>query len=294
MGRSRRSTSTWWRMVSMSNRISARTELYAVEHDPSRDIAVYLHDVATRVARLTALGITVPELEQKDVILMRLHPSFHTARAVIVTTAEEPDLAGVKDLLLTSAASDPSVTVKSEPADLAMAARLKPGSNPFQGSIGPHGFPQDNEGHRWCDPTNKNCHRCGHSGHIAAKCMYSMPQFVKDWILRNSNSSSPSAAFAAALAAGLTPESFSDHYHHHVGTSGHAKSARVTESASFAAGAGVNYPASWNEGDDEDSESWDEADELNRYLAAAAAPTPAARAATSSAKSRSSRIILHT
>jgi mevalonate pyrophosphate decarboxylase len=94
--------------------------------------------------------------------------------------------------------------------------------------------------------------------------MYSMPQFVKDWILKHTNSSSSSAAFAAALAAGLTPAMFTDHYERHVGrsASGSAKAAHLETP-----GAARFTQENWDEGDDEDrAESDPEVAELNRYM----------------------------
>lgn len=274
---------------SMSNRITARQELYGIEHDPSRDIAVYFHDITAAVARLKALGVTVPDQEQKDVILMHLHSSFHTARGVILTTATEPDLTSVKDLLKTTAASDPSVTVKSESAVFGMAARqTRPSSSvSSQGSIGTHGFPVDEQGNRWCDPTNSNCHRCGRPGHIAAKCMYSMPQFVKDWILKHANSPNPSSAFAAAVAAGLTPEMFSEHYKRHVGTSSnvHAKSAHVAHSANAARLSEIS--------EDEYSSDSDESCELDASFDRDDYVAPVTAASVRTSYHSSGKIILH-
>ncbi len=259
--------------TSMSNRMVARRALYSIEHDPSQDIAVFLHAIKTAVTRLTALGVTIGEQEQKDIILMNLHLSFHTARGVILTTAKEPDLATVKSLLATTD-SDPSV--KTEPTEISFSAAHRARDTPpsfsssgSSGSIGAHGFPVDAQGHRWCDPTNTDCHRCGRSGHISAKCMHTMPQFVKDWIMKHSSSSSSSAAFAAALAAGLTPESFAKQYWSHVGgtTPGKYASAKTAygdtyESAAAAMlaaqkAAGI-IPADWGEPYDSSDDDLDD------------------------------------
>ena len=43
---------------------------------------------------------------------------------------------------------------------------------------------EDEKGNRWCDPMNENhCHRCGRIGHIAARCVYDMPDDIKSWVL---------------------------------------------------------------------------------------------------------------
>ncbi|KAL1687027.1 hypothetical protein GGG16DRAFT_105315 [Schizophyllum commune] len=49
-----------------------------------------------------------------------------------------------------------------------------------------HSFsPPTFDGFRWCDPTHdSHCHCCGQKGHIAAYCIYDMPQKVKQWVMR--------------------------------------------------------------------------------------------------------------
>ena len=54
--------------------------------------------------------------------------------------------------------------------------------------------PRMDGGFRWCDPSNEgHYHRCGRAGHIAARCIYNMPQHVKDWVLGASSFRSQSA-----------------------------------------------------------------------------------------------------
>ena len=45
---------------------------------------------------------------------------------------------------------------------------------------------KNEKGYHWCDTTNDHhCHRCGHTGHNAARCTADMPPKVKAWILNN-------------------------------------------------------------------------------------------------------------
>jgi hypothetical protein len=60
----------------------------------------------------------------------------------------------------------------------------------------------DDKGFRWCDTTNENgCHRCGRPNHIAARCMYNMPQGIKDHLLTlNSHLAQQHAQSASILS----------------------------------------------------------------------------------------------
>jgi hypothetical protein len=46
---------------------------------------------------------------------------------------------------------------------------------------------KDEKGYRWCDTANDHhCHRCGHTGHNATRCMVKMPPEIKAWVLGSS------------------------------------------------------------------------------------------------------------
>lgn len=204
----------------LTNRMLARKELHTVTHDPSKDIMLYFLAVLAAVQKLAALGVVIGEQEHTDIVLMNLDPAYSSARSVLLTRTEEPSLQVVKDVLTVTASSDPAIKLEDTTSGLAFAATTGrrpghggPSSHPtLTGTIGSHGFPLDSQGYRWCDPANNDCHRCGRVGHIAGKCMHSMPPFVKDWIMKNTQSTTPSAAFHAAFVAGLTPETFSNLY----------------------------------------------------------------------------------
>lgn len=210
----------------MTNRFVARGELHAITHDPSKEVSVYIRAIGDAVAKLKAIGVTIDDTTHKDLILLNLHPSFRAVRTILLARATEPSLEDIKNLLSASSA-DPGI--KQEEDDISGVAFLAhtssprraapavtPSSSPLTGKIAANGFPVDSQGSRWCDPTNDNCHRCGRVGHIAHKCMHTMPSFVKDWILSNSRHPlSQTAAFAAALDAGLTPDNYMDLWDKH-------------------------------------------------------------------------------
>lgn len=107
---------------------------------------------------------------------MNLDPSYHTIRTSILTAKDEPKLQDVKDILIGSSSS--AIGVKSEPAEMGMAAHVpghRFGRPQAQGQAAPP-YPVDKDGFRWCDPTNSDhCHRCGRPNHIAAICIADMP-----------------------------------------------------------------------------------------------------------------------
>lgn len=185
---------THFNVSTMPRRIQARHHFYHVEHDPSKSIEVYIHSITKARNALKALKCEVNDTETLDVLLMNLHSSFDSVRTTILTAKEEPSLEQVKSILLGSGRS--AVQVKSEPNDIALAAqdaRRGGGRNRFGSGGGQKVLDSDSDrrtpsrddkGYRWCDPTNEgHCHRCGHSGHIAARCIHDMPQHVKDWVM---------------------------------------------------------------------------------------------------------------
>ncbi|KAJ6553996.1 hypothetical protein DFH09DRAFT_863742, partial [Mycena vulgaris] len=157
---------------------------------------------------LKAMNVTIDDTTHKDLILLNLHPSFRAVRTILLARATEPSLEDITSLLNASSA-DPGIKQEDNISGFAFLAHAGPprraapavttttSTSPLTGKIGADGFPVDSQGSRWCDPTNNNCHRCGRIGHIAHKCMHTMPSFVKDWILSNSRTHlSQSAAFA--------------------------------------------------------------------------------------------------
>ncbi|KAL1658177.1 hypothetical protein GGF50DRAFT_121116 [Schizophyllum commune] len=62
-----------------------------------------------------------------------------------------------------------------------MYRKLRP-SPPFSGGPRRTGGWVDDKGYRWCNVNGDDCHRCGRAGHIAAFCMYNMPEAIRQKI----------------------------------------------------------------------------------------------------------------
>lgn len=205
--------------ASLASCISARESLYSIFHDPSRPIDSYIKDVASAVAMLKALSVTVGEDKIVDLILMHLDPSFHHVCTTIILSAESDPtkkitLAHVKSVLGTSTGANTSSVphIKQEDSSgsgLAFAARM--GGRSWGGGFGGQGSGSgsgtvDGKGYRWCDPSKEGCcHRCGHQGHQAYRCIYDMPAHIKDSIMGN-HPLSPHRSAALATAAAFVSD----------------------------------------------------------------------------------------
>lgn len=178
----------------MGLRMQARKELYAVVHDPSKPVSFYIQALTSAKQKLVALGCTVEETEFKDLLLMNLDPSFHPIRTTLLAQKTEPTLDDMKSLLTSSTSAEDYSTPTAHSAAAAFSHGKGRNSNGRNSGNG-HGHGQgcgngkgnssdpmvDDKGFRWCDTTHDDgCHRCGRSGHIAARCMYNMPQTIKD------------------------------------------------------------------------------------------------------------------
>ena len=187
----------------MGGRILARKEFYGVVHDPSQPIIIYFQALTAAKKKLESLGCKVEDMEFKDVLLMNLDDSFLGARTTILAQKVEPTIDEIKTMLRgATAATETSAThIKQEPISLAFAARRgrAPAQVPQSSNV-VHG-PIDSKGIRWCDPTADGCHRCGRPNHVAARCMFNMPQHIKDWLMapRSRTPSPPPAHSNAAF-----------------------------------------------------------------------------------------------
>ena len=190
----------------VGHRMAARKEFYDVAHDPDQPISLYVQAVKAAATRLTAFGVDVPDTELVDVLLMGLHESWNGIRSSILMAKSDPKSTEVIDSLTGSAAATEIVSVKVEegPSHVLASRAQHFGRGrrhgPYQEPSGSDSVdPQlngriDEHGNRWCDTTRLNgCHRCGRSGHHAARCMVSMPRHIKEWIM-TSTSRSPSPA----------------------------------------------------------------------------------------------------
>jgi hypothetical protein len=124
-----------------------------------------------------------------------------------MTQPTEPSLNIIHSILTSlSLIINASFTVKSEVTETALAAKFGRGGNDRKsGSGNPNvtcrndiGCPghhhsklkggiEGSKGFCWGDVTSKNCHCCGHKGHIATLCMANMPPDIKSCILSESS-----------------------------------------------------------------------------------------------------------
>jgi hypothetical protein len=152
-------------------------EFYDITHDPNRPISQYVQSVLAAKSKLVSLGCTITDTEVMDILLMQLDPSYHPVRITILSQKSEPKLEDVK-AILTASSTSYDVIIKSEPVDELLAATRADHSKKVS--------QVDDKGLCWCDTDRDGvCHRCGRSGHIATRCMYNMPQSIKDWILKS-------------------------------------------------------------------------------------------------------------
>ncbi|CAK5274255.1 unnamed protein product [Mycena citricolor] len=106
---------------SMSTRMAARAELHSIPHDPTKDIDVYIRAVGDAVKKPAAMGVSIDSTIHKDVLLMNLHPAFHTVCTILL--ARSPGLK-LEDCItqLASSSSDPGVVLKIEDSDISSLA----------------------------------------------------------------------------------------------------------------------------------------------------------------------------
>ena len=130
---------------------------------------------------LESLNCSVSDTKLKDVLLVHLHSSYDSIHIMILAKKNEPSLKDIKSILTLSSASD----IKTEAMEDVLATCV---DHPKKAS------PINDKGFWWSDIDHDGvCHQCGRPGHIAARCMYSMPQSVKEWIM-SSRAPSPSPA----------------------------------------------------------------------------------------------------
>lgn len=217
-------SSTW------SRRVTLRTAFHRVKHDPSKPIDHYVQKVMELKSQLEALGESISDNYVKDILLSNLDPAYASVRnSLLSQPSGESNLDTVKSVVLSAtyialetsgnvdiAANDilngmGALSIsEQERAFLARGSRggygrkgqgpgtsRSGGSKTYTRSTSPT-IVEDEKGYRWCDPSNENCcHRCGRSGHIAARCVYDMPPDIKDWVLGRPASSGKEKAHMA-------------------------------------------------------------------------------------------------
>lgn len=219
---------THFQKSTMPRRIAARQQLYSVTHDPSKPIESFIHSVTSAAKVLADLGHKIEDTEIGDILLMKLDESYAGARTTIMTCKEEPDLATIKSLLLTASSSFSQLSTQhsssfsqfSSVSPVANAASTHHVGQQFNSRTS-HSSPShselltlpsvDQKGFQWCNPTNHEaCHRCGRTNHIAAYCLFAMPQHVKDWVMQggykkhSANFATSSEEFVYSVDTGQT------------------------------------------------------------------------------------------
>lgn len=238
----------------IGHRMLARQKFYGVSHDISKPITIFIQEVIGGASQLKTLGCTVEDTEVIDVILMNLDPSFHPIRTTILAQDDYSTLEKLKTILSSATSADglgpgsftsqsafaassgkkrhPLYTTHSRPPHSSHYSSTSHHPNHSGHPISRVPSPVDSKGFRWCNPTNEgHCHRCGREGHIAARCVYNMPQEVKDWVFANSRQNShPSQQRANAV-------------YHFLSSPHHSPSNSPPLSPQMASGAFVDYSA---------------------------------------------------
>lgn len=185
---------------SFAARINLETKLFSPHHDHDAPIDVYIQSVLDAQIALKRMGHVIEDYLVKDSIIRNLSEVFNDVRTSILTQTIEPDLETVLAILRRSAPTvATSYKIPGHAEGVVQAYYSHPdgrargssgGKGRSSGSGGDSkssrsanmGFTSEG-GRRWCDPSHADhCHRCGLRGHIAATCIFDMPDEVKDWV----------------------------------------------------------------------------------------------------------------
>ncbi|KAJ3858141.1 hypothetical protein EV359DRAFT_88195 [Lentinula novae-zelandiae] len=195
----------------LHSQILAWRQFTHVHHDIDRPIGVYLDSIDKAVRALEGFGYRPSDQFHMYTLLANLDPAFHRVRNEVYSTSPVPTLTVVKTKISSECTGtgdgEDDFPVKTEGAN---AAR----SGPYTSSYTPRAqaggsFRSDDTRFRWCSPVhNDQCRRCGKSGHVADRCVYDMPQHVKDWVIAGAPKSGGSfqdVDGATAAAAQIAP-----------------------------------------------------------------------------------------
>uniref|UniRef100_D8QE77 CCHC-type domain-containing protein n=1 Tax=Schizophyllum commune (strain H4-8 / FGSC 9210) TaxID=578458 RepID=D8QE77_SCHCM len=147
----------------------------------------FIVEVRAKAQVLKDMGITISDTEILDVILMNVHHAFIATTTILLAQTTEPKLNDTISTLTSSPALNVDVVKKEEYSSSPLLA-----ANAARGSHAPRhpdghqadltGGWVDDKGYRWCNVNGDACHRCGRAGHIAAFCMYNMPEAIRQKI----------------------------------------------------------------------------------------------------------------
>lgn len=173
-----------------SQRFTLRRRFNNPEHDTSKPVSEYINAIVHAADALAAIGHPPKPVEITDMIIMHLDPGWHVAQTTLTARSTEPPLASVKALLieqemLAESRGDSKLTSASDAHDSALKANAsrKDYSKSRNGNRKRRDVQSDqsdgeSDVFSWGNPQSDDaCFRCGKPGHIAATCMYKMP----DW-----------------------------------------------------------------------------------------------------------------
>jgi len=210
-----------WKILKAEFEGNTRSRRYEIRHRFNQPIhhldhpiEEYIQGVLQARKELMSIGCSIDDTETCDMIIMNLNPAFDTIRTTLIAREKEPTLTELQTILK-EADRDLKKDNQATPAgETALAARRvggdwkkgyakghgsgygqrdgdRKGSDRSGGSSRSSGI--QHGGYRWCDTTHDNhCHRCGQTGHIAARCIAIMPPEVIAWIFNSrSRNNSP-------------------------------------------------------------------------------------------------------
>ena len=171
-----------------ARRVAARRAFYQCSHDfPTQSLEQFIVEVKAKAQVLRDMGLTIEDSEILDVILMNIHQAFITPTTILLAQTTEPKLSDAIATLTASPAINVDIIKKEEDTYSPLVS-----ANAAQGSRAPRhpdgcqadltGGWVDDKGYRWCNVNGDDCHRCGRAGHIAAFCMYNMPEAIRQKI----------------------------------------------------------------------------------------------------------------
>ncbi|KAE9398690.1 hypothetical protein BT96DRAFT_939961 [Gymnopus androsaceus JB14] len=164
-----------------------------LHHNLDQPIAIYISQCDDLMKSLEGFGHRPSDTHHMFTLLASLNPAFYGVWKRIFNMSPNPTLKTVKDTLLVECvgngnpAYDPDPLIKKEEAFAACGSytpSYPPCSQASGSSLRAAYSSNSDKRFRWCSTVhNDQCHRCGHTGHIADQCVYNMPQAIKDWVI---------------------------------------------------------------------------------------------------------------
>ncbi|KAL1685175.1 hypothetical protein GGG16DRAFT_129579 [Schizophyllum commune] len=156
-----------------ARRVAARRAFYQCSHDfPTQSLEQFIVEVKAKAQVLRDMGITIEESEVLDVILMNIHQAFITPTTILLAQTTEPKLSDAIATLTASPAINVDIIKKEEDTYSPLVS-----ANAARGSRAPR-HPDG----RQANLTGGGLPLCGRTGHIAAFCMYNMPEAIQQKI----------------------------------------------------------------------------------------------------------------